>query len=300
MTIPNFLIIGSQKAGTTAIYRSLKQHPEIFMSEKKEPGFFAFEGERLEFRSPTGKPVHMNIYGVTDLEAYRQLFSKVTDQKAIGEASVVYLISEKAPQRIRHYIPDAKLIAILRHPVELAHACFIMHRRDGLEPLSDFAAALEDQERRIRNNYFGGIYLQEGFYHRHLRRYFDLFNEDQIRIYLYDDFKADALAVLSDMFRFLGVDDGYVPDMSIRENVSGLPRNRLLYGLLTERRNPIVPYLKPYLPQAVRRFLIGLKHRNLEKPTLAPELSKQLIEVFREDIGKLQTLIDRDLSKWLE
>ena len=178
MTMPNFLIIGSQKAGTTALYHYLKQHPQIFMSGTKEPCFFAFEGEDLDFRSPTGERVFVGSYGINNIDDYRRLFERVRDEKAIGEASPIYLIHPKATERIRHYLPDAKLIAILRDPVDLAYACFLMDRRAGLEPCEIFADALKDQERRVRSNCFGGIYLQQGFEYQHLRRYFSLFSQD--------------------------------------------------------------------------------------------------------------------------
>ena len=117
MTMPNFLIIGSQKAGTTALYHYLKQHPQIFLSKIKEPCFFAFEGEELDLRSPTGAPVYMNRTAVTTVESYRRLFDTVTDEKAVGEASPIYIICPKAAKRIYHYIPHVRLIAVLRNPV---------------------------------------------------------------------------------------------------------------------------------------------------------------------------------------
>lgn len=300
MTLPNFLIIGSQKAGTTALYHYIKQHPQIFMSEMKEPCFFAFEGEELDFRSPSGEPVYMNRAAITTIDSYRRLFSQVTNQKAVGEASPIYLIYTKAAERIRYYVPHAKLIAILRDPADTAYACFLMDRRSNLEPLNDFAKALQDQERRIEQNCFGGIYLQQGFYYEHLRVYFDLFPPTQIRVYLYEDFVNDNKALLKDIFQFLAVDDAFKPDVSIRENVSGLPKSFLLHRLLTGRQNPLVRYASPYLPHGVRRFFINIKQRNLRNPALSPILRKELIETFREDIVKLQTLINRDLSMWLE
>lgn len=300
MTMPNFLIIGAPKSGTTVLYHYLRQHPQIFMSATKEPSFFGLEGEKLDFRAPDGTPSDVNSYGINNIEAYRRLFDGVKDKKAVGEASTMYLGSPKAPERIRYYIPHAKLVAILRDPVERAYAGFLMARRIGYEPLSDFADALQDQERRKKIKHFGGVYLEPGFYHLYLTRYFQFFSKENIRVYLHEDFMADPRALVEDIFSFLGVDDTFVPDMSIRENVSGLPKIKVLHNLLTRRGNPLVPYIAPRLPLRVRRYVINLKNWNLVKPPLSPALRKKLIEVYREEILKLQGLINRDLSKWLE
>ena len=300
MTMPNFLIIGSAKSGSTALYRYLKQHPQIFMSAVKEPSFFALEGEKLDFRAPSGKPPYINKYGVNHIKEYRRLFRKVEDEKAVGEASIMYLSDAKAPERIRHHIPHAKLIAILRNPVDIAYTCFIMDLHIGLEPFSEFRDALRDEERRIQSKCFGGKYVQIGFHHRHLTRYLSLFSRDQMRIYLYDEFVASSETVVKDVFRFLDVDSTFVPDMSIRENVSGFPRNKALHLLLSRRGNPLIPYISPFMPHGMRRLFMNVRNRNLAKPRLSPQLRKELIEVFRPDILRLQELTDRDLSKWLE
>ena len=122
MIMPNFLLIGAAKAGTSSLYGYLKQHPQIYMSPIKEPRFFALEGETLNFNGPTRG---INQTSINTLEAYSQLFQKVTTEKAIGEASTIYLSSPKAPERIKHYLPDVKLIAILRDPSERAFSSYM-------------------------------------------------------------------------------------------------------------------------------------------------------------------------------
>ena len=298
MTMPNFLIIGAMKAGTTALYTYLEQHPQVYMSPVKEPNFFAFEDERMGFLAPQDQE-GINRTSVTDIEAYRALFKGVTNEVALGEASHWYLYSPKAPGRIRHHIPDAKLIAVLRDPVERAYSQFLHFVRDGQEPLSDFALAVQEEERRIRNNWAFGRYASRGFYHAQLKRYFDAFDRRQIKVYLYEDLSADPVGVIQDIFRFIGVDEAFVPEMSVKPNVSGVPRNRTLHALLT-RPQRIKAVLQPHLPAGVLRLASDLRDRNLAKPQLAPEVRRQMIEMYREDILKLQDLIDRDLSKWLE
>ena len=134
MAMPNFLIIGAAKSGTTALYHSLKQHPQIYMSPVKEPRFFAFEGETPRFCGP-GDDRFVRKF-VTNFEDYLRLFEAVTDQIAIGEASTVYLtMSETSSRRIRHHLPHAKLIAVLRHPADRAYSQYQVRFSSGLEKL---------------------------------------------------------------------------------------------------------------------------------------------------------------------
>ncbi len=303
MTMPNFLIIGAAKAGTTALYSYLKQHPQIYMSPNKEPHFFAFEGENVNFGGTAGDQEWLNRFAITDIQTYRLQFQGVSKQIAMGEASALYLYIPKAAERIHHYIPDVKLLAILRNPVERAYSAFLYQIRDALEPITDFAQALREEETRIHNNWVPIYYYQQmGFYYTQMKRYFDTFDRAQIRVYLYEDFTTNTISILQDIFRFLNVDDTFAPDVSLRHNVSGIPRNKALHTFLRQEHHPIKTILKPLLPKELRRrVMLILQNRNLDKPpSLPPELRRQLIEVYREDILNLQDLIQRDLSRWLE
>jgi hypothetical protein len=135
MPLPNFLIIGAAKSGTDAMYRCLRQHPEIYMCPVKEPRFFAFEGSRPYFSGPQEASFSARI--VTTLADYLRLFAAVTTQRAFGEASPVYLtFGEPVARRIRDYVPQVKLIAILRHPAERAYLAYRMWLAKGHETLS--------------------------------------------------------------------------------------------------------------------------------------------------------------------
>lgn len=301
--MPNFLIIGAMKAGTTALYTYLEQHPQIYMSPTKEPNFFAFEDEDLYLRWPDDQK-GVNRTSVTDIDAYRALFRGASGEKAIGEASHWYLYSPEAPERIRHHIPGVKLIVILRDPVERAYSHFLHSVRTGTERLSDFAQALREEEAGARKPWDFEDYVDRGFYYPQLKRYFDTFDRDQIRLYLYEDLNTDPLGLLRNLHEFLGVDETFVTDVSFRRNVSGIPKSRALDAAL-RRPHPIRHALKLHLPSGMRRriskSLANLRTRNLVKPPqLSPEVRKQLKEIYREDTLKLQGLIDRDLSWQLE
>lgn len=302
MTMPNFLIIGAQKSGTTALYHYLRQHPQIYMSPKKETNFFALESEKLNSCEPATSQSR-GKRPIDNISAYRELFQDVANEIAIGEASPWYLYNPKVPERIQHYLPSVQLIAVLRNPSERAYSHFLNSVRDGVEPLTDFAQALQEEEIRVKNNFnpMRYHYQQIGFYYVQLKRYFDRFDKNQIRIYLHEDFKADPTNLLQDIFQFLAVDDAFIPDMSRKFNVSGVPKNQALQALFNQQ-NIIKSVLKPFLPQSLRKQLkYDLRNQNLDKPDPLPsQVKQQLVEVFRADILKLEDLIQRDLSKWLE
>lgn len=296
MTLPNFLIIGAAKSGTTALYHYLKQHPQIYMSPIKEPHFFSYEGEEALGLGQGRKPTDH----ITDINAYRRLFEGVSVETAVGEASPSYIYITQSPERIRHHIPDAKLMAVLRDPADRAYSNFLYALKLGREPLTDFALALREEETRIRKGW-GPFwhYQRKGFYYEQLKRYFDRFDRDQIRVYLYEDLNTEAVGVLRDIFSFLGVDESYVPDISARLNVSGVPKGRFSRAVVTSI-DTVNPLLKRVLPTQLRTVRESIRDKVLDKPPPPPtEAREYLVELYREDILRLQDLIHRDLSAWL-
>jgi hypothetical protein len=308
---PNFLIIGAAKSGTTAIWHYLKQHPDVYMPPTKHTRYFAFEVEDPPFRGPAPTmrgPAGKNAsvpYAITDVHAYQALFDGVTNQTAVGEASHSYLYQMQAAERIRNYSPDMKLIAILRNPAERAFSHHRQMVRDGREPITDFARALAEEEARIRDYWWPDFhYVQIGLYQAQLKRYFDLFERDQIKVYLYDDLNSSPYGVLRDVFGFLGVDSSFVPETTARYNASGVPRSKALHSSL-QRLRQIRPVAERLLPEKQYRRLLrvgsNLHNRNLAKARLSPDVRKKVIdEYFRQDVLKLQCLIQRDLSAWLK
>lgn len=301
---PSFLIIGAAKSGTTAIWHYLSQHPQIYMSSRKHTRFFAYEGENPDFNGPA--PTRPTTpYAITDVEAYHALFDGATDETAIGEASHSYLYRAEAAGRIRRYAPDMKLIAILRDPAERAYSNYKQMVRNGREKIGDFDLALERAEERLRDNWWPEFhYVQVGRYHSQLKRYFDLFERDQIKVYFYEDLNSDPLGMLQDAFRFVGVDDTFVPETAVRYNASGLPRNKFLHLILQVLRRAR-PGAERWLPkeQYQRMLRVGsaLHNRNLAKERLPAHKRRRVIDAyFREDILRLQDLIQRDLSAWLD
>jgi hypothetical protein len=201
--------------------------------------------------------------------------------------------------RIHRYVPEVKLVAILRHPADRAFSAFTMRVRDGLEPCQSLREAIADQSRRDREGWAIGGYVSRGFYCRQLRPYYSLFPREQIRVYLFDELKRDPVGLLRDLFAFIGVSSDFIPDLSARLNRSGVIRNPVVRTLWT-RSNPLRDLVRPLLPERVRRGAFRLLIREVEKPPPDPELHQELTELYREDILCLQELIGRDLTAWLE
>jgi hypothetical protein len=290
MTMPNFFIVGAQKAGTTSLYHYLDQHPQIYMSPRKEPHFF--EGMHSEFRRPG-----LRNTPVSGFAEYQALFEGVSGERAIGEASASYLYSLRAPGLIKSSVPDARIIAVLRNPADRAYSNYLHCVQVGREPLGSFAEALQAEESRMRDKW-GPLwyYKDKGFYYAQVKRYFDAFGRDRVGVWLHEDLRNDAPGTLGEVFRFLGVDERFVPDASVEYNPSGVPRIGGLYKgvrALTAR-NPVL--VERVLPARVRGYVKGRLFT--KPPPFPPQIREGLIHAYKEDILRLQELIGRDLSAW--
>lgn len=260
MRVPNFLIIGAAKAGTTAVYDYLGEHPDIYMSPLKETNFLALEGHPLNFSGP-GDDDYINKWSIVRLEEYCAQFQGVTTETAVGEASPLYMYEPCTIGRIERYVPDAKFIAVLRNPVDRAYSAYLHCIRDGRETLRDFAQALDAEDGRIAAGWEHiWHYARMGYYGCQLQRYYSTFGPDRVRVFLHQDLAEDPVGMLQECYRFLGVDDGFEPKMHIKPNVT---------SMLGEN-----------------------------KPPFTPEVRARLIRTYDDDICLLERLIDRDLSHW--
>ena len=303
MAMPNFLVVGAAKSGTSAVCDYLEQHPDVYVCPGKEPNFFVAEGQPdIPFRGPRDREVLEAQNGwVSTLQRYQDLFAGATTERALGDGSTWYLYDAEAPLRIRRYVPNAKLIAVLRNPVDRAYSAFTMMLMDGRETTTDFAQALSEEDRRVAAGWeYLWHYRRMGLYSAQVARYHEIFVRDQFRVILYDDFIARPREVMRNVFSFLGVDDRFEPDMSERSNASFVPKN-LTYQRMIVRRSPVKRVAKALLPGVLRqRLKEKLVYSTMARPApMAPELRRQLADTFRPDVLRLQELIGRDLSQWL-
>lgn len=292
MPAPNFLVIGAGKSGTTSLYHYLRQHPQVFMCPVKEPNFFALEG-----REPD--PCRQWRAGpeVTDWDSYIRLFDGVGNARAIGEASTSYLYTPQAPERIHHYLPDVKIVAILRNPVDRFYSSFVMMLQDNSSTVTKSDDVLRIIEQRTSDEFRHA--LNGGFYAMHLARYFGRFEARQIRVFLLEDLRRNEREILDDLFHFLNVETHAAVSTPIF-NAGGLYRNAFVRALMG-KPNPIRFAVRRWLPGPMRgRLSESLRKRVLVRPPPLPRpLRNLLLEEYREDIARLEQLIHRDLSHWL-
>jgi hypothetical protein len=301
VNLPDFLIVGAGKSGTTSLFHYLKQHPQIFMPEIKEPNFFAFtENPKsyINYVKATVQHIDQRMLKIaTELNEYADLFNntKCPEDCLLGEASPTYLVySEAAIRNIKKYIPDCrslKIIIILRDPRERLFSAFSMMKQMGLKYHSiQFEEFLETTDFRDSLSCYERV-----------KAYMD--NFPLTRVYLFENLKEDAAGLARDIFGFLEVDDSFAPDVKVRYNPSGVLFSRLFHQLLSTPRaiSSWFPLIK-LIPLEKRAMLTEkLMRKNIKRRAeMKNETRRYLTDIFSEDILKLQGLIGRDLSGWLE
>ncbi|NNE08124.1 MAG: sulfotransferase [Gemmatimonadetes bacterium] len=298
MALPDFIVIGAGRSGTTSLHHCLKQHPDIFMCPHKSPNYFVSH-EKQPARE-NARVRAMARQWVSDRGEYENLFDGARGEKVRGEVSPVYLQAESAPAAIHEACPEAKLIAVLRNPIDRAYAHFLGRRRDGLEPRADFRAVVATElSAPLPDDVAFGSYLGCGRYHHFLRGYYERFPHERIRVFLFDDLRRDLPGLMREIYAFLDVDAGFSPDTTYRHNRTGVIENPVARFVWT-RTAPIRTLLRPLWPEFVRDGVHPLKAVSLVKPELDPAIRADLIDVFREDVIRLQNLIGRDLAHWLQ
>lgn len=291
--LPNFIIPGAVKAGTSSLYYYLRQHPEIFMPENKEPHHFA--------------PAKWCGIAVPDRREYEQMFSDVRQEKAVGEASTGYLYYPESPGLIHAAIPDCKIIAILRNPVDRAFSGYCHEVREGLETVSFEEALAEERKatRFIRGGEFSFNYIKQGYVHTLLEKYLTLFSASNVHICFFEDLLANTDELMCSIFRFLGVDENFRGDWSYRYNPSGMPKYPWLHQLLdgeNSARKPLAWLASHLIPARVGNPLWH-KVRDwniLNGPSIRMRRETRLMleALYADEICRLEQLTGKDLSHW--
>ena len=297
--LPDFYIVGAPKAGTTAMYEYLRTHPDLYLPEPKELRFF---GSDLEIRDRK----------TLTTEQYLAHFAGAPADALIGTAYVWYLYSKLAAQEIAQLTPDARIIAMLRNPVDMLPALHGEHLANGNEDISDLTAALDaEPERRAGRRIPPHAHLPQGLFYtdvprytQQLERYIDVFGRDRVHIIVFDDFVADTAATFRATLDFLGVNIGHEPASFDAVNASHKIRSERLRHFLA--RPPRVPRLMIHkvVPAKVRRAAYErAKGMNVvvapREPTPQATVERLRAE-FAPEIGRLSTLLARDLQGlWL-
>lgn len=292
--LPNFLIIGAAKCGTTALYYYLKQHPEISFPKLKEPKFFSSTGEVFPHNGVGD--ISIDKYAVKSFDQYQKLFSKIKN-KRIGEASPDSLYFHKRTAKlIKEKLGDIPIIIVLRNPSERAFSAYMYLKRDSRESLS-FLDGLKAEEKRLENNwdYIWG-YKKCGLYHEQVHTFLNEFTN--VKIILQEDLHSNTKKVLTQLFNFLNVAENFESNSNLQHNVSGIPNN-IFSRFLLSRNNILSTFIRELMKLIIPRFLLEkVAAKTLEKMPLSEEAKLYLNSYFLEDICKLEKLIKKDLSHW--
>ncbi len=289
--LPDFVVIGAARCATTSLYAYLRQHPDVFMSPEKETDYFS-----LGDLPPSDVPLHAFPYRARTREDYERLFQDAGAARAVGEASPTYLFYARSAARTQQAIPEAKLICILRDPVERAYSHYALARKMGFDALTDFEAAVAAEDERWRHDRsMRFAYTRASLYHDGLLEFWKRFARERILVLEFEDFAADPAGTMRVVQDFLGVDPSFTPDVSIRHNRSMLPRSALVreaFGRPFHLRRLLQRSLPPRLVTRLGNLIMR------PPPGLAPQVRTRLLPRFAEDTRRLEALLDRDLSRW--
>ncbi len=289
--LPNFFVIGAMKAGTTSLYEYLRRHPQVFMTHVKEPHYFTGAGR--PFYS-----VHPQM--ARTLEDYLSLFVSVSGERAIGEASPSYLPFPEAPHRIRDVLPESKIVAILRDPVDRAFSSYSHRRARRLESARSFGEAVAMELAGNPDGDGDRDHVAYGFYGRQLAVYFELFDRSQVHVILQEDLARDPSRAIHDLYAFVGVDPTFNPGETKVYNAGTVPVKSARLQRMTAGRSRATPALNRVLPTPVRRRLwAAVDMRNRVADPCPQDVRTMLNEIYREDVRLLQGIIERDLDSWL-
>ena len=296
MTLPNFIVIGQMKAGTSSLHAYLRQHPDIFMPSVKELRFFSEviseDGKRLLVDDAYRRTRVTRGMPVTFAE-YEALFEPAAGRRGRGEASPEYANSPRAPAQIAKYLPEVRLIVSLRHPADRLYSQYQMMKRGGRID-SDFRSAFRAGQSES--------WVRGSFSYEALKRYYERFDASRIKAIKFDALADRTQATLQELFDFLGVDRSFRPDTSTVHNEGGDFKSALL-GRLSGRvqgNRALMDRLKTMMPAAAWRVGKEIVRSNKDKaPPLTSELRREVAQHYRDDTLKLQELVGLDLSDWL-
>lgn len=296
---PNFMLLGAAKCGTTSLYHVLRQHPQIYLSEPKEPRFF-----ELEYAEG------MDYY-------WTKYFGGWDGEPVVGDASPRNLFLPYIPSRIRAELPEAKLLVILRDPVQRAFSAWWMGHSLGVEPLS-FAAAIQANWEQIQSGFsfdgpegearwsmarhWGGAYrtvrfrwyLDMGYYAEQLERYFSFFPQEQLMVIFLRDFSSQPDVLLPELWDFLGVPEMDFSQIDLSPKMVATPQFGVSLLRIAQALN-----IQRLIPKHVRLFLAKALGKLGRKPTMGSETREWLVDHYRPHNRELEQLLDVELSSWM-
>jgi hypothetical protein len=280
MILPDFFIGGVPKAGTTALWRYLQEHPDVYMGVEKEPYFFTHRWDR-------------------GFDWYNGLYPSPNGAKRIGDGSVNLIYSTLAPARLHEHTPRAKLVFMLRNPIERAFSDYWFSTNQGLSPYIkySFSELIRAQEDPFRATFMGF-----GEYAAGMRRYTDALSRAQVKVLFHEDFQARTAAVVNDVFEYLDLPPAPV-QVETQHNVTRFPRFPRVY----EQVNKLKAQVREVLPENLYALTRPLRHAissrmlstdRVHRATMTPEDREYLVRYYDQEISRVEDYTGRDLSSW--
>jgi hypothetical protein len=303
---PNLFIVGAPKCGTTSLHYYLSQHPEIFMSNPKEPRYFCTDlhEEVDSFNNDIN-----NFFKYRNKDDYLNIFNKVNDQKIIGESSVHYLFSKIAPLKIKKEINNPKIIISLRDPIKFMQSLHSQMLGTN-ENIKDLNEALNAENERIKGKNIPSTatcpsflyYKKMAHFSNFINYYFSIFDKKDIKIILLDDIRDKPQETYKEILEFLEVNDtGFIPQFEIK-NPNIKPRFKFLNNLLKTPNSSNIKkiYQKIISKKYRKKIFFFIKKRNgriKSRSTIDTKLELELKKEFKSEVEKLSEIIGRDLVK---
>jgi hypothetical protein len=302
--IPNLFIVGAPKCGTTSLHYWLSQHPEIFMSEPKEPWFFCSDLHK-EADDFAGYKVKYFKYRAKD--DYLQLFKNAKQEKIIGESSPRYLYSKEAPKNILKFNSDAKIIIMIRDPIHFIHSWHSQLVNSGFEPIIKFENAINKEKKRKKGSIPSQtlipaelLYSKMANFSKQIKNYLSSFSKKQIKIILLDDLKERPKNTFKEVLKFLEVKDiNFTPELEVKNCNRKIKSIFMMKFLKSSNYQTIKKPIQKILPKPLRsKIYFKLRDNNIKiKPrkSMDKNLEKQLKKQFKSEVKKLSKITDRDL-----
>ncbi|WP_169577917.1 sulfotransferase domain-containing protein [Salisaeta longa] len=276
--LPTFLICGAQKAGTTALYAALQQHPDICMSRPKETEFFNWRFDR-------------------GWKWFESNFAHHNGESAVGEASTRTMPTPEAPERICERLPDVKLVFVLRNPVDRAYSAFWFYLSTGILPAgTDFGTFIRNEGHPLRHEI-----IQYGEYHKHLKRFKMYFDEDQLLILRYRDLREDARMLVERVDRFIGVDPNEHPELPVkRQNVTQHPSSPTAFSWAKGVWKGVEHRIESVAPKVA--YTLRSKGKQIflrgSRPKLTNADKQYLQKIYQPTIRRTELEAELDFSHW--
>lgn len=299
MRVPDFFIIGAPKCGTNALYSYLKEHPQVYMPDLKEPQYFSRD--------------FPDLAQVDGQDEYARLFAPAPAGAVLGEASVWYLYSDVAVPAISEANPAARLIVILRNPIDAAHSLHTQFLRSLKESENDFETAWNLQEERRHGRKLPRycpeprcVQYQEAYsFGFQVQRLMERVPRDQLKVLMFEEFFADVRRGYGELLEFLGLEPDGRDEFAVA-NESRVARSRTVMRLL-DRATAALPgdlmaYRRALRALGIRPLRLLSRHNTLPaaRPPLRPEIRRAVARALAEDVRRLESVLDRSLACWTD